>query len=329
MFGDPPQKPIRLACVGLGYIFRSAHADALACLQARGWPVEVVMVCDREQAALDGACVRFPSARPTQNIEEILDCHDEADALLICLYPPLSLDFLRQAIARGFKRIMIEKPVSHSAADIRHAADEAGSAGAHVHVAYNRLHHPALGGFARAVKELGRLDSVSATLLRADRKEPGFYADVTPHPLSVLHDLLGDLTVQNVTFGGLKNSIPEFLEATLQSGGVRATLKMQPSSGEMSEDYEAHSGEKRLDLPVLPASTGTGWNSSGAGISKFHGYPDPEGLSEPLITNWRTGFLTQMAGFLRDDAPRCSLDQAARILETLETILNFNRETKP
>ena len=313
MFGDPPQKPIRLACVGLGYIFRNAHADALACLQAHGWPVEVAMVCDREPAALDGASERFPSAKPTSNLEEVLDRRDEADALLICLYPPLSLDFLRRSIARGFKRILIEKPVSHSAADIRHAANEAGSAGAHVHVAYNRLHHPALGGFVRAAKELGGIESVSAKLLRADRKEPGFYADVTPHPLSVLHDLFGELTVQNVSFGDPKNGIPEFLEVTLKSaGGVPATLEMQPSSGEIAEHYEAQSAGQHLSLPFLSPSSATGWNSSVAGVSSFHGVPDPTGLSEELLTNWRTGFLPQIAGFLRDEPPRCSLDQAAK-----------------
>jgi len=284
------------------------------------------MVCDREQPALDGACERFPGAKPTPNLEDILDSRDGLDALLICLYPPLSLDFLRRAIARGFKNILVEKPVSHSAADIRRAAEEAANAGAHVHVAYNRLHHPALGEFTRAVRELGGLESISAKLLRTDRKEPGFYADVTPHPLSVFHNLLGDLSVQDVTFGDLKNGIPEFLDVTLQSAdGVRATLKMQPPSGEVAEYYEASSGGRHLRLPFLPACSGAGWSSSVAGVTKFHGVPEPLGLSEPLITNWRTGFLSQMAGFLRDEAPLCSLKQAAAILETLETILNCHR----
>jgi len=328
-FSVPPKKTVRLACAGLGFIFRNAHADALAHLRSCGWPVEIAMVCDCDQAALDAACQRFPTAKSTHHLEDILDCREEIDALLICLWPPLSLNFLRQAIARGFKKILIEKPVSHHAADIRGVADEARRAGAHVHVAYNRRHQPALGAFTQAVQKLSGLESVSATVLRVDRKEPIFYEDVTPHPLSVFHHLLGDLTVQDVIFGEQKNGIPEFLEATLKNAdGVQATLKLRPSSGELLEHYEARSGDQHLQLPFLPSESphGAGWSSLEAGASIFHGIPDPAGLSESLSKIWRTGYLSQMAEFLREEVSptACSLEQAANILNTSETISSWH-----
>ena len=324
VFCEPPQKPIRLACAGLGFIFRHAHAAALGLLQSQGWPVEVAMVCDREQAALDSARQFFPSAKPARRLEEILDSAGELDALLISLWPPLECEFLRQAIARGFKNILVEKPVSHNAADIRLAVGEARRAGVLVEIAYNRRHQPALPSFAQAVHALDPLESVSATLLRVNRHEPLFYEDVMPHPLSVLYGLLGKLTVLDVRFGERKNGIPEFLEATLQNAsGVRAALNVRPSSGRELELYEARSGDRHLELPFLPANSahGAGWRDSRAGVTTFHGIPDPDGLDDAQVAIWRTGFVAQMAGFLRGTGSTgCSLEQAAAILEISEAI---------
>ena len=260
---NPSKKNVRLACAGLGFIFRNAHTKALQYLQASGWPVEVAMVCDRDQTALDEACRNFPSAKPTQNLEDILGCAHEVDALLICLWPPLGLQVLRQAVERGFKKILIEKPVSHHAADVRSVDEEARRAGVQVQVAYNRRHQPALPAFAEALGQLKPLDVVNATLLRVNRNEPIFFQDVTPHPLSMLCQLLGKLTVQQATFGELKNGIPEFLETTLQNAaGVQVKLKVQPAAGRELELYEARSGDRQLQLPFLPSNTpeGAGWS---------------------------------------------------------------------
>ena len=326
-FCNPPQKPIRLACAGLGFIFRNAHAKALKALQSQAWPVEVAMVCDINPAALEDACRNFPSAKPTQNLDDLLGCSKEVDALLICLWPPLGLKVLRQAMERGFKKILIEKPVSHHAYDIRQAAEEARRMGAQVQVAYNRQHQPAFAQFAEAVRGLKRLESVSATLLRVDRKEPIFYEDVTPHPLSVLYPLLGDLTLQQASYGEEKNGIPEFLDVNLKNAaGVNVKLTLQPSSGQELELYEAWDDRQHLQLPFLPSTSpqGAGWSCSEAGVTKFHGVANPSGLGEALIPVWRMGFVPQMAGFLRDEqsANACSLDQAACIAALLEIILS-------
>jgi len=329
-FGNPPQKTVRLACIGLGYIFRQVHAKALSLLQTRGWPVEVAMVCDREQTALDTARQYFPFTKTTQNPDDILGSCEEVDALLICLWPPLGLKVLHQAIDRGFKNILIEKPVSHHATDIQSVAEMASRAGVRVDVAYNRRHHPALSSFSDAIHQLNPLESVTATLLRVDRKEPIFYQDVTPHPLSVLHHILGDITVKNVAFGKPKNDIPESLEASLQStSGVQVLLKIRPSSGEELELYAAKSASQYLVLPFLPSKSpaGAGWDCIQAGVSEFHGIPNPKGLDEALTSIWRMGYLSQMADFFRTEpSPHaCSLQQAASILHISETIWNWPR----
>lgn len=327
LFSNPPRKPVRLACIGAGWIFRNAHAKALKELQARGWPVEVAMVCDRNPAALEEALQLFPSAKAMLNLDDLLVCSKDVDVLMICLWPPLSLDVLRKAIVRGFKKILVEKPVSHHAADVRVAAEEARRAGVQVQVAYNRQHQPALAQFTEAVRSLKPLESFSATLLRVARTEPIFYEDVTPHLLSVLYPLLGNLTVQHAVVGADKNGIPEFIDATLQNAvGVQVKMKLQPYSGQELELYEARSADQDLQLRFLPSNTpeGAGWGSSRAGISDFHRIPEPEGLDESLTTTWRTGFLSQMAGFLREEpaSNACSLDEAACILEILEALLS-------
>ncbi|HXV56526.1 MAG TPA: Gfo/Idh/MocA family oxidoreductase [Gaiellaceae bacterium] len=151
-------------------------------------------VCDEDGERLGAAAARYPHARSTSRIEDLLE-DDALDAVALATPVPLHAELARRALAAG-KHVFVEKPMALSGADAEGLVALAEERGRVLLPGHLLLYHPGV----RKLKELveaGRLGEVlyvygNRQNLGTIRRDENALWSLGVHDLSVILYLLGE-----------------------------------------------------------------------------------------------------------------------------------------
>jgi predicted dehydrogenase len=190
--------PIRVGVAGLGY-WGPNLARNFAALPG----CELTWLCDASAGARDGLDQTFPSARTTEDLDDLLEDAD-LDAVVLATPVPSHADLAVRVVDAG-KHCFVEKPLATCTADAERAVDAAARADRVLMVGHLLEYHPAV----LRLKELidgGELGSVyyvygnrqNLGKLRAD--ENALWS-LGAHDVSVVLHLIGEEPVECVAHG--------------------------------------------------------------------------------------------------------------------------------
>ena len=100
-------KPIRIGCIGLGWIVNRAHLPALAPLAEEG-QIVFQAFCDLNEETLKTQAEKYHPQACYTDFHEMLD-KEELDAVYLCIPPTLHTDELPLITAKGIA-LFVEKP---------------------------------------------------------------------------------------------------------------------------------------------------------------------------------------------------------------------------
>ena len=184
---------VRVGAVGCGYW----GPNVIRNLDAVGG-FELCCVCDAEPDRLRPVAARYPSARATTRVEDILD-----DAAIDAIYlaTPVSTHYMlaRRALERG-KHVLIEKPLATRIDEAEELADLAAARGLTLMVGHTFVFSPPV----RKIKELidggliGPIYYIETTRVNLGlfQKDVSVLWDLGPHDLSILMYWLGEVPLQ-------------------------------------------------------------------------------------------------------------------------------------
>jgi predicted dehydrogenase len=174
---------LNVAVVGLGY-----WGPNLLRVLFELNDVNVGYICDLDAERLARFAKRYPSARPTADIDEVLNDRD-VDAVLIAT--PVFTHFnLASRCLRAGKHVFVEKPLASSSAEANELLDLADDMDRVIMCGHTFLYSPAV----RAVKQLlddGELGDVyfissSRVNLGLHQRDVSVVWDLGPHDFSIL-----------------------------------------------------------------------------------------------------------------------------------------------
>jgi predicted dehydrogenase len=145
-------EPVRIAVVGLGY-WGPNLARNLGSLPG----CELAWLCDGDPAALQRAAARFPGARATAEVEELL-ADPALDAIVVATPVPTHADLAVRVLEAG-KHCFVEKPLAQSVPDAQAAVDAAAQAGRVLMVGHLLEYHPGVAKL-KEIAESGELGDI-------------------------------------------------------------------------------------------------------------------------------------------------------------------------
>ena len=251
---------IRIGIVGAGYI-AGWHLGAIRA--TRG--LRLTAVCDRSQAAAQALAA---GTQVFTDLGEMIAAR-VCDAALILTPPNLHRD---QTVAclHGGLHVLVEKPAAETAADLSAMTEAARASGRHLMVSHNFLGlpgHTRLSRLSRA-GDLGRLSSLQvnwALPLAPLRSGPfglwllqssaNLLRELGPHPFSLVHDLVGPVTITAVDTGQPValpggGTRPQGWRILGRAGGIEVTvtLSLVETIEDRSVTLRGSSGLARLDF---------------------------------------------------------------------------------
>jgi predicted dehydrogenase len=210
---------VRVAAVGCGYwgpnVIRNLDA-------VDGFDLRII--CDADPERLRPVASRFPSARSTTRVEDILE---DASVDAVYLATPVSTHYelARQALLRG-KHVLIEKPLATTIDQAEELAKLAGDQRLTLMVGHTFVFSPPV----RKVKELidagsiGPIYYVETTRVNLGlfQKDVSVLWDLGPHDVSILNYWLSEVPIQVSARGrsylGEKSEDVAFLTLEFPSG---------------------------------------------------------------------------------------------------------------
>ena len=143
---------LRLAVVGLGY-WGPNLARNFAAISG----CELAWLCDPSPDAREQAATRFPTARVTGDLAEVL-ADDTLDAVALATPVPTHADLAVRVLEAG-KHCFVEKPLAQSVADAERAAAAADEHGRVLMVGHLLEYHPGVQQLKQLTEsgELGRI----------------------------------------------------------------------------------------------------------------------------------------------------------------------------
>ena len=178
---------IRLAVIGCGY-WGPQH---IRNLQATG-RAEVVLAADRSADRLAHVRATYPDVRTTSDVDDAFD--PEIDAVVIATPAGTHFRLACAALAAG-KHVLVEKPITTSAAEARELIALAHARNRVLMAGHTFMYHPAVRALAELVHSgaLGRIYYVNTTRvnLGLHRKDVDVLWDLAAHDISILRHLLG------------------------------------------------------------------------------------------------------------------------------------------
>ena len=188
MSGEP-EKALRVGVVGLGY-WGPNLARNLAAIPG----CELAWLCDSSPPARDALARRFPDARATGELEELLS-DPELDAVVLATPVPTHAELAVRVAASG-KHCFVEKPLATNAADAELAVTAAERAGRLLMVGHLLEYHPAVGRLKEMISsdELGRLYYIYTNRLNLGqlRADENALWSLGAHDVSVVLHLIGE-----------------------------------------------------------------------------------------------------------------------------------------
>jgi predicted dehydrogenase len=182
-FGNQNGSAVRVAVVGLGY-WGPNLLRALFELDS----VEVAYICDLDSDRLDRFSRRYPSARATRDLDNVLSDRT-VDAVVIAT-PVFSHYGLATRALQAGKHVFVEKPLASSSAEASELIDLADQMDRVIMCGHTFLYSPAV----RAVKDilrsgdLGEIYFISSSRvnLGLHQRDVSVVWDLGPHDFSIL-----------------------------------------------------------------------------------------------------------------------------------------------
>lgn len=182
---QPPEDPIRIGLVGMGY-WGPHYARIFAELE----DAELAWCCDADPASLDIARARFPLVERTDDVAELL-ADDSLDAVAIATPTATHAELACAALEAG-KDVLVEKPLATSLQDCRRV--EAAAEGRVGMVGHTFLYNPGIEQLRDSIRrgELGDVHYVTAvrTGLGPIREDVNVLWDLGPHDASIFLDVI-------------------------------------------------------------------------------------------------------------------------------------------
>lgn len=191
--------PIVTAVVGAGGWGKNHVRNFAAMPEA-----ELRYVCDRSEDILGGVAAQYPGVTVCGDLNQIL-ADPEVRALVIATDAPNHFPVAKAALEAG-KDILVEKPLTLSAADSEELCSIAEEGGRIVMVGHLLLYHSAVRRLRELIEEgeLGTILYATAHRLNLGvvRRDENAWWSLAPHDISVINYLLGaDPTSVSATGG--------------------------------------------------------------------------------------------------------------------------------
>jgi predicted dehydrogenase len=184
-----PDQPIRVGVVGLGY-WGPNLARNLAAIPG----CELAWLCDASEQARAEQALRFPGARTSAEIDELL-ADPQLDAVVLATPVPTHAE-LAVAVAGAGKHCFVEKPLATNVTDAQRAIDAADAAGKILMVGHLLEYHPAVARLKALIddEELGSLFYVYGNRLNLGklRADENALWSLGAHDVSVALHLIGE-----------------------------------------------------------------------------------------------------------------------------------------
>ncbi len=189
---------LRIGVIGLGYwgpnLARNFHALPQA---------QLTWLCDGIGERLELLGARFPDAKRTTSVEELLAAPD-LDAVAVATPVPAHAPLARQVLESG-RHCFVEKPLAQSVADAETVVDAARAAGRTLMVGHLLEYHPGLERLGELVRggELGDIHYIYGNRLNLGvlRAEENALWSLGAHDVSVLLRLAGEEPDRCQAFG--------------------------------------------------------------------------------------------------------------------------------
>jgi predicted dehydrogenase len=184
-----PAEQIRVGVVGLGY-WGPNLARNLAAIPG----CELAWLCDASEQARAEQALRFPGARTSADIDELL-ADPQLDAVVLATPVPTHAE-LAVAVAGTGKHCFVEKPLATNVTDAQRAIDAAEAAGTILMVGHLLEYHPAVARLKALIdeQELGSLFYVYGNRLNLGklRADENALWSLGAHDVSVALHLIGE-----------------------------------------------------------------------------------------------------------------------------------------
>jgi predicted dehydrogenase len=184
-----PAEQIRVGVVGLGY-WGPNLARNLAAIPG----CELAWLCDASEQARAEQALRFPGARTSADIDELL-ADPQLDAVVLATPVPTHAE-LAVAVAGAGKHCFVEKPLATNVTDAQRAIDAAEAAGTILMVGHLLEYHPAVARLKALIdeQELGSLFYVYGNRLNLGklRADENALWSLGAHDVSVALHLIGE-----------------------------------------------------------------------------------------------------------------------------------------
>ena len=245
-------KPVKIVLIGAGNHGRKNHAAALARL-VREKPDEVTLaaVCDLDRKRAEAVAQGYGFARAYGDVHEMMQ-REKPDGCITVMpigqIVPVALELLRYKVP-----LTVEKPPGRTPEECAQLRDAALAAGVQIQVSVNRRFQAHLTRGLAWAREQGPLQLVSASMLRAKRREPDFITGTAIHAIDALRHLGGDVRSYRLRGGrGSKHGVPWFKAELEFAGGLPGTLFVHPDCGMVAERYELRGEGFSVEVQLGP-----------------------------------------------------------------------------
>jgi predicted dehydrogenase len=184
---------VRTGVVGLGYWGPNLVRNVVDSARS-----DLTWLCDKNERALESLARRYPTARRTTDLAEML-ADPELDAVLVST--PISTHHaVACAAIEAGKHVWIEKPFASSSAEVVDLVARAGRAGVVLFPGHTFLYSPSVVKIKDLIGsgELGEIFFVSMSRVNLGLHQPDASVvwDLGPHDFSILRYWLGDLPTE-------------------------------------------------------------------------------------------------------------------------------------
>ena len=220
--GSVPQ----MGVVGLGYWGPNLIRAVSEISDAR-----VSAICDLDRARLVQFADRYPSARPTERFEDLLE-DPSLDAIMIATPITTHYELTMRALRAG-KHVFVEKPLATSGVHADAIVEAAGERGLVLMCGHTFVHSPPVNAIRELLDrdELGELFYVSSSRVNLGpyRSDVSVLTDLAPHDFSILRHWIPEIpeSVSATGRAAIRDDAPDVAFVTLRyASGLVAQLEV-------------------------------------------------------------------------------------------------------
>jgi predicted dehydrogenase len=217
---------MRVGVIGCGY-WGAKHVRVLSSLPE----VSLVVAIDKQTARTEPLKRMFPSALTATDVDDVMDL---IDAVVIAT-PPLSHAPLARKMLAAGKHVMVEKPMTASAAEARELIAMADDAGLTLATGHTFEHNAVVRALRDMVAagDLGKIYYIDTARLNLGLYQPDCNVvwDLAPHDISIINLVLGSTPTAVSAWGSAHAGSPfeDVAYLRLEYGTIGATANVHVS----------------------------------------------------------------------------------------------------